>query len=340
LTMGLVAFLICYDLLDGPDAAASLKERDEAVLNPNGGVERARDSSGGGSTDKSAMHRKFSQTDRQTDPLLAICMVGAARTLPKPRVYRTIKRNCIDTLSRNSVLFTHLKLWDDETKHQEIFGGYSPIENTDRSIQKALRHLQSVEIDLDRTRRNDTNPNCILTSEQARKTRQPDTFVGRNRPRFVGHMKATHKCYRAVEDYEKRHNLSFDAVVKIRPDVVWFFPAPSAEELLLRGLVTHFMDLFIFSPRKYASSGFSDFWESYSKCNGLWEGAYWPENAFKVGFGKAGARMQNDRNLPIAIARANRSEPGALNICGWQLRVSRERCIELTYRDVSAEPEL
>jgi len=144
-----------------------------------------------------------------------------------------------------------------------------------------------------------------------------------------------HECYREVTSFEQASNTTFDAVVKVRPDVAWFFPVKTAMELLhdRPTLVTHLTDQFIFSPRRYAH-GFREFWDNYTACDsGAWNGAHIPELAYKDAFEHQGISFYyDDKKTPQVIRRFSKHEPSAAVACRRQRRITNEtRCLELVY---------
>mmetsp|Transcript_18871 Transcript_18871/g.36449 ORF Transcript_18871/g.36449 Transcript_18871/m.36449 type:complete len:187 (-) Transcript_18871:33-593(-) len=177
------------------------------------------------------------------------------------------------------------------------------------------------------------NPKCIFTKEAARAKKNQGEFFTRkeNTPRYIGQMQSLYSCLQSIEKFEKDAQMQFDAIVKTRPDATWFLPSFSAQEYLLRGdLVTHFSDIFIFAPRRYAK-GFVQFWDNYTQCDGTWKGAYFPELALDWAFRDLGAIYYYDRQTPVSIRRASRNETSAFWICKDQRRVSVQRCMRLVY---------
>ncbi len=296
------------------------------------------------------------------DPLVAVCMVGNARTLPIERVYRSIKRNFLESTSKvrskipppplctrgeyqhppsthtrqNTYLFAHLKLWDTNTKVQPKHGGFSSVPTTLTSLEKALQYLDPIELKIETSQPVDSplNPSCQLTRSAAKRLKTTDFFVGKYESRFVGQMQSVHDCYQSVVSFEQRAGIRFDAVAKIRPDAVWFYPSHSAQELIgLNDLkiVTHLTDQFIFSPRKF-SEGYSSFWRNYTACKGEWTGAYFPEDAYKFAFEGEGAVYWNQRRTPQVLRRGDRNQPSAAINCGRQRRVTNlTKCMLMVY---------
>jgi len=85
---------------------------------------------------------KFEQTTTRSkrleskpnpDPLVAVCMVGNARTLQIPAVYKRVKRNLLEAISRRTILFANLKTDDAPLKQQPKHGGF-------RSTQPPTTH--------------------------------------------------------------------------------------------------------------------------------------------------------------------------------------------------------
>jgi len=277
--------------------------------------------------------------NRTENPLTAICLVGAARTLTIPRVYRSIKDNLIDSLSANTVTFAHLKLSDAPVKKQTKFGYFRRINASEVELKVPLEYIKPHQVVTYQGENDDRllNPKCPLSREWGIKHRRDTFFTGDNEVRLVGQLHAMYECYKSVLDYEKVSGVKFDAVTKIRPDTVWLFPSYTAKELLLREkgeMVSHFLDLFIFAPRKY-SDGFQMFYEKYIGCtSGLWKWAYTPEEAYEYPFIRSlRSHYYNDRKIPVVIRRANRNESSAREQCEKQRRIGVEECMDIVYSD-------
>eukprot|EP00467_Chlorarachnion_reptans_P016070 CAMPEP_0114502962 /NCGR_PEP_ID=MMETSP0109-20121206/9387_1 /TAXON_ID=29199 /ORGANISM="Chlorarachnion reptans, Strain CCCM449" /LENGTH=379 /DNA_ID=CAMNT_0001680945 /DNA_START=195 /DNA_END=1331 /DNA_ORIENTATION=- len=259
--------------------------------------------------------QNISSDERKRDPLVAVCMIGNARTMSIGSVYRRLQKNLVEALSENTFVFAHLKTWDTDVKKQDQFGNFPPIPVNSSSLLKAIRAINPVYLKLETSRPKDEsfmNPHCQFTEENAKALRQPLLFANpENTPRFVGQMHTLNQCYESVMSFERSANVTFDAVVKARPDTVYFFRSFPAQELILRDLVTHFSDIFIFAARRY-SDGFTRWWKNYTSCSGLWNGPYSPEIAFSLGFQEMGAFYYYDRKTPISIRRASKSETSAI----------------------------
>jgi len=242
--------------------------------------------------------------NRTENPLTAICLVGAARTLTIPRVYRSIKDNLIDSLSANTVTFAHLKLSDAPVKKQTKFGYFRRINASEVELKVPLEYIKPHQVVTYQGENDDRllNPKCPLSREWGIKHRRDTFFTGDNEVRLVGQLHAMYECYKSVLDYEKVSGVKFDAVTKIRPDTVWLFPSYTAKELLLREkgeMVSHFLDLFIFAPRKY-SDGFQMFYEKYIGCtSGLWKWAYTPEVMIVVSSGSSSGTKLYNQCMPV-----------------------------------------
>mmetsp|Transcript_28299 Transcript_28299/g.52864 ORF Transcript_28299/g.52864 Transcript_28299/m.52864 type:complete len:430 (-) Transcript_28299:178-1467(-) len=291
---------------------------------------------------KAAMSKAHPFAD-ETDPLVAVCMVGNARTLTHPGVYKRMVSNLLTPLSDRTMLFAHLKMWDTPTKEQKKHGGFRPVPVTDVSLAKAIRYLRPVSLQIERRNNNSgghnksyTNKGCIFSSEMAKELKQPDFYVGKYIDRFIGQMFSMFECYQSVLAFENKANITFHAIVKIRPDVTWFYPILTATELVWQRseIVTHLADQFIFSPRKFAD-GFQLWWQDYAKCKGVWKAAYFPERAYEDAFKKLGATYYDDKKTPQVIRRISaerENRASAVVACGRQRRITNlTRCLELVY---------
>ncbi|GAB5358019.1 hypothetical protein AAMO2058_000422800 [Amorphochlora amoebiformis] len=291
------------------------------------------------------MSVEANRTKGQTlsNPLVAVCMVGNARTLPTLGVYRRIRSNFLDSISKRTLLFMYIKLNDAPFKEQPKHGGFKVTPVKEDDLIPVIRHLRPVSVTMKlqteggRNLGEDSNPKCKFTVQAANRTKQNAFYVGRYLARYIGQMHAMKECYKSVMDFEKMSGIKFDAIAKIRPDVTWIYPVKTAVEMLFgqdreNKVVTHLTDQFIFSPRRF-SDGFVSFWKEYKDCNGEWEGAYFPEDAYRLGFEKQGIRSyyEDRRGSPQVIRRAIIDQTAHI-ACRRQRRITNETmCIDMVY---------
>jgi hypothetical protein len=141
-----------------------------------------------------------------------------------------------------------------------------------------------------------------------------------------------------ILEFEKLANFKFDAIVKARPDVVWYNESPPATMYLKRvGIVSHLYDQHIISARNY-SDGMTAWYKNYASCNGVWHGAYHPEKAYRDGFQDLGADYRLDRRMPMAIRRENSHTPSAAIACSRSriAAIPQAQCMKLVYHSDSA----
>mmetsp|Transcript_6054 Transcript_6054/g.9184 ORF Transcript_6054/g.9184 Transcript_6054/m.9184 type:complete len:392 (-) Transcript_6054:231-1406(-) len=282
---------------------------------------------------------EMNESDRLSpqEPLVAVCLVGNVRTLPTLGVLKRLEKNLLKMLSSRTLVFTRLKLDDAPFKEQPKHGGFSQVPAGPSAIVPALKTLRPVWAKITQASgENQTesiNPNCQFTKEGALKKKDPDLYVGRYNKRLIRMMHAMFECYDAVVEFEKTMGRRFEAIVKVRPDVAWIYPAIPASDWVHNRptIVSHLSDQFIFSPRKF-SDGFRDFWEQYQKCSGEWEGRYIPERIYEEAFKERGATYYEDKRIPQVVRRLSKHEPSAALSCGRQKRVTNlTLCLELVY---------
>eukprot|EP00471_Norrisiella_sphaerica_P012627 CAMPEP_0184495060 /NCGR_PEP_ID=MMETSP0113_2-20130426/30281_1 /TAXON_ID=91329 /ORGANISM="Norrisiella sphaerica, Strain BC52" /LENGTH=350 /DNA_ID=CAMNT_0026881087 /DNA_START=372 /DNA_END=1424 /DNA_ORIENTATION=+ len=296
-----------------------------------------------------AVAESMDDDQRRDDPFVAICLTGNARTLKFPSVYGRLKTNLIDKMSNNTYVFSLLKAWDTGVKKQKKFGFFRSIPNNASDLEIPLNVIWPAYGDVETRSLGNTNDGstkegntngeinlvnskCQMTPEIAKSIRQPEFFAEKeNTPRLLGQMHTLSNCYDHMRRFEIEANITFDAVIKTRPDAVYFLPSKPAKEYLIRqDLVWHFSDIFIFSPRRFAE-GFVRWYSNYTACHGPWEYAYYPEEAFRTGFNELGAIYYYDHKTPVSLRRASREEESAVWVCRDQHRISVEACMETVY---------
>ena len=81
---------------------------------------------------------------------VAVCMVGATRTMVLPSVYRSVKQNLIDAQMVSTDLFLHIHLTWDHTKFAAGMGHHGAageaISHKDEKLRAAIAHLMPVDV--------------------------------------------------------------------------------------------------------------------------------------------------------------------------------------------------
>ena len=86
------------------------------------------------------------------DRRVAVCMVGATRSLVEPGVYLSIRKNLLDAQLVPTDLFLHLHLsWDHSALAPGMghHGAEGPATlSSDSRLKQAIRHLKPVDVEL------------------------------------------------------------------------------------------------------------------------------------------------------------------------------------------------
>lgn len=158
------------------------------------------------------------------EPNVAWLMSGSVRTLPLPFVYKTIKRNAFDAFGGRVYIFGYLKTEESpDLMFIDDWNVHSATSKTTRrfgSLNPVIAHLgfDVVEVvhNLNDTSR--VNSDCdFMTSRHHIEMR----------PRHVGQMLTLAKAWQQLLRFERERGISFDFVMRVRPDVAFLQPIPS-----------------------------------------------------------------------------------------------------------------
>ena len=175
-------------------------------------------------------------------PRVAVCVAGGARTLPRPQVYLTIRRNLIEAFGGRVSVFFHLNRGDSPPRvrlpTQPRDYGFAPITVDSAALQaprEALRPLAE--------RINDDDGRQYLASSLAATgggassimngrgecwNQDPYTRVPNHRMRLLLHYANMRGCYDMVAAAERRRadNALFDWILWTRADVAYYASVP------------------------------------------------------------------------------------------------------------------
>ena len=190
---------------------------------------------------------------------IAVCMVGAARTLVLPAVHSSIRANLLDAQMVPVDLFVDISL-------------DSGVRSDSPHLQRALQMLRPTRVRLRPTSGCEApqlHNHGICTGKQQLMT-QPDqkTLGG-----FFQYMWVV-RCLRSAFRHEQANGLSYSWIIRTRPDVAFFDRVPPCVVMSRRRLVLMakesnpaFFDGFWMSPRWLATvlaDGIEHFWGSAS----------------------------------------------------------------------------
>ena len=231
------------------------------------------------------------------DQRVAVCLVGATRTLTQPGVYRSIKKNLLDAQLVPADLFVHLHLAWDSTKFAAGMGHHgtagASIRASDRKLQAALDHLKPLAVDIASSSGCDNSVMAALPVCQQVNQRRVGGIERRTRHgmnasympvnlnklptdgELAGYLQFmwVHRCLLRVVAHEKSvlgHEYAW--VIRTRPDLAFFDRVPAAIAMPTRRAVLMekesnpaFFDGFWMVPRRLLpafADGIDEFWHT------------------------------------------------------------------------------
>lgn len=151
-----------------------------------------------------------------TRPLVALFIVGAARTFSQPLLYLTIRTNLVEAFGGQTTVFVNVKLKDDRGDRRLMYGRL--ITPSYKDTLAAVRALdQTAHRVVSRIRPGEWNGPCS------------DSMILKGRRHDLSHSLHQQAMSRAeslemlLAD-EARHNITYQTVIFTRPDVAWPLP--------------------------------------------------------------------------------------------------------------------
>lgn len=181
-----------------------------------------------------------------TDPLrlsdlsrqrVAVCMVGAVRTLLSPLVYKSVKRHLLDAQLVPADLFLHLHLGWDHTAFAPGMGMHGAkgdtVKRDDPRLQIVLRYLKPVQTDLTET------SDCASEEMGRTKVCQMNMKKSNRGGGLAGYLQYMwiNRCFNTAVQHERTSNLTYSWVIRTRPDVAFFDRVPSPVTMTPRRMV-------------------------------------------------------------------------------------------------------
>ena len=230
---------------------------------------------------------------------IAVCMVGAARTLLLPAVYHSVKKNLLDAQLVPTDLFVHLHLSWDSTKYRHGMGhhgagGAIVHSANDPRLRSVLEQLHPVDISIITTSGCENKEMATLpVCEQLRRGSvftlpRPDrhglnsSYTPANLIKLpsagelAGYLQFmwVHRALLKVIAYERSHRggREYAWVIRTRPDLAFFDRVPAAIAMNTRRAVLMekesnpaFFDGFWMAPRQLLpvmADGIDEFWHT------------------------------------------------------------------------------
>ena len=170
-------------------------------------------------------------------PLVAHCISGVARSFLFEPVFKSLKRNLIESFGGRSVTFLHLKTFALSAKSPKgKFQGNLTADITSewtsseyRKLESALHYLQPQHMRLESSRRSQPpiNHDCALEYAPG----SGNIWVAASRysspagvARHLGQITGSMQCLTDIEEWENRHSTKFDWIVRTRPDLGFMAP--------------------------------------------------------------------------------------------------------------------
>ncbi|EOD41204.1 hypothetical protein EMIHUDRAFT_199443 [Emiliania huxleyi CCMP1516] len=202
---------------------------------------------------------------------VAVCMVGAVRTLLLGAVHHSVKKNLLHAQLVPADLFLHLHLGWDYTAHAGNHGARGEqVSRSDERLRKAIEHLNPVNVSLVE------QSDC--SSAEMRSLKVCAEIAARKRSdkggALAGYLQYMWiaRSLQTVMAYERAHGLTYAWVIRTRPDLAFFDRVPPAVTMSPRRMVLMekesspaYFDAFFMIPRPLLDDfvdGLLAFWDS------------------------------------------------------------------------------
>lgn len=167
------------------------------------------------------------------DTRVAVCLVGAVRTLTKRFHYESVKANLLDTQLVPADLFLHLHLGWDDTKYAAGMGHHGAAGETfsasSPKVQRMIEHLKPVQ-----TKFSDSGCENKEASDHPICRRHPSKDMGL--AAFLQYF-WVRQSHEAIFKYESEKRLTYAWVIRSRPDLAFFDRMPPAISFPSRRIV-------------------------------------------------------------------------------------------------------
>lgn len=153
-------------------------------------------------------------------PTIAYMFSGHPRTFAHPKVHLSFLQNVIHAFGAKPVFFFHFKTdkitYNDNYVTNSAMDGAQLSDGLRAELENVLQLFtpRVVVWAEDEDVRGEFNPNCDLYNSNG----APQLPLWR----FLSQWKGLQHALHLVLDYEKKQGVSFDWVMKLRPDVLWY----------------------------------------------------------------------------------------------------------------------
>jgi hypothetical protein len=164
-------------------------------------------------------------------PRVAVCIAGAARTLPQAVVWKSLRTNLLDAYGGEQTRFAFIKL-EDANGHPNW---HRPIHTRDEAPVRETLGWLGVKVEhmhIEHVRPvpyppcnayNRSRTDSLITDDLPDGRPDPHRW-GRSHEYFeslLGQLDARKQCYEALLAEETSHGMQFDLLVYTRPDLSW-----------------------------------------------------------------------------------------------------------------------
>jgi hypothetical protein len=155
--------------------------------------------------------------------MVAVCLVGAARTLSRPHVHRGIATHLLKALrAARADVFAVLKLHDAAPKQDANFN-FPAVDDSAGGVTVALASLRPRAVMLDDGGgAPPVNPHCGLAGYLA---------SWKHVERALSQWRPLGRCLDLVEEAEARDRATYSRVLRTRPDLLWIRSHPPLSRL-------------------------------------------------------------------------------------------------------------
>ena len=216
-------------------------------------------------------------------PRVALCLAGGARTLPRALVRSTLQQHVAGAFGGDVTTFAYIKLADARGDARTQYG--ATVACSEADAREALAPLAPSELRLERTDAPEPLPRCegytqytavlgglseqdaSTHSRQQHNASTPAHFLTpAYQQSFLGQLRGNSLCMRMVKAHEAARNITFDWVIKARPDLAVVRPL-KAHCLWDPTRVHHRNDYIYISPRHLAEALLEEPFVAHYSCN-------------------------------------------------------------------------
>ena len=173
---------------------------------------------------------------------VAHCVAGLARSLPHPLVYRSLRRNMVDSFGGTPSIFLVIKTWNPASKRAGYFpssaaedlaqGTHWSDEQAEEFLRPVLAELKPLVAGIRLLNASEDTPDRLINRRCSVQGRHYNLRSGvytteAGLVRLLGQAAASDACLRMIETSERAAGVRFDFVTRLRPDLAYLAPVRS-----------------------------------------------------------------------------------------------------------------